>query len=69
MNKITKDTPLQEIITKYPEASQALSFMGLGCLGCFAAQFETLEQGLNAHGMNVEEVVKKLNQIVNANEE
>jgi len=64
MAEITKDMQLKEIITKYPKVAQELSKMGLGCIGCFAAQFETLEQGLRVHGMNVEEVVKKLNSLV-----
>ena len=69
MAKITKDMQLKEIISNYPEVAQELSKMGLGCIGCFAAQFETLEQGLKVHGMNVDEVVKKLNSILEDDEE
>ncbi|TYB30867.1 MAG: DUF1858 domain-containing protein [Candidatus Mcinerneyibacterium aminivorans] len=69
MAKITKDMQLKEIISKYPEIAQELQKMGLGCVGCFAAQFETLEQGLRVHGMNVDDVVKKLNETLNEDEE
>ena len=53
MNQITKDMTIQEIFYKYPENRDELANVlmnaGLGCIGCAAAQFETLEQGLLAH--------------------
>ena len=64
MGKITKDMQLKDIISQYPQAAAELGRLGLGCIGCFAAQFETLEQGLRAHGMDVEDVLTKLNAIV-----
>ncbi len=64
MSKITKDMALKDLIANYPEAAGELSRMGLGCVGCFAAQFETIEQGVAAHGMDIEEVLKRLNSVV-----
>jgi hybrid cluster-associated redox disulfide protein len=64
MGKITKETPLKDIISQYPQAAAELGRMGLGCIGCFAAQFETLEQGVKAHGMDIDDVLKKLNALV-----
>lgn len=69
MAKITKDIPLKDLISEHPEAATELAKMGLGCVGCFAAQFETLEQGLKTHGMNVDDVVEKLNDIVSEDQE
>ncbi|MCK5594525.1 MAG: DUF1858 domain-containing protein, partial [Candidatus Aenigmarchaeota archaeon] len=37
---------------------------GLHCIGCFAASFETLEQGAAAHGMDIKKLVEDLNAAV-----
>jgi len=66
MEKITKEMALKDLIANYPEAAGELSKMGLGCIGCFAAQFETIEQGVAAHGMDIETVIKRLNEIISA---
>lgn len=61
--KVTKETLLHELATSR-EAAEILLDKGLHCLGCHAAQFETLEQGCKGHGMedkDIEELLKKLN--------
>ncbi len=64
--KITKDMSITEIIQQYPETHKVFTSLRLGCLGCIAASFETLEAGLNAHGIEVESTVKMLNEAVEA---
>jgi len=59
---ITKDMSITEIIQKYPQVIEVFQTFGLGWLGCIAATFETLEQGAQAHGIDVNELVNKLNQ-------
>ena len=34
---------------------------GMGCIGCPSAQAETLEQACEIHGLNIEEILEKLN--------
>jgi len=65
--KITKDTLIGEIVEKYPQVVETLMGLGLHCIGCYVASFETVEMGLKAHGMDdkeVEEAVKKLNEVI-----
>lgn len=69
--KITKTMKINEIFDKNPEKSpdlaKALSEIGLGCIGCAAASFESLEEGLIAHGFNdeqINEIIEKLNKII-----
>lgn len=50
-----------DAIQQYPETIPVLQGYNLGCLGCIAASGETLEQGLSAHGLNVDEVVNAMN--------
>ena len=66
-DKIKKDMPFSEVLQKYPEAAPILMKSGLHCLGCHAAQFETIEQGCSAHGMkeeDIEKLVKEMNEAV-----
>ncbi len=43
------------------EAGRKLGEMGLFCGGCPMAQFEALEDGARAHGVDVEKILKELN--------
>ncbi|MDK2562475.1 DUF1858 domain-containing protein [Romboutsia sedimentorum] len=59
---ITKDTIIADIIKMKPDAPQILMSFGMGCIGCPSAQMEKLEQACEIHGLNLEEVLAKLNQ-------
>jgi len=61
---ITKDMGIQEIVTKHPETAEIFFKFGVHCLGCAAASFETLEQGANAHGIDVDAMVKEMNEVL-----
>ncbi|MBN2421225.1 DUF1858 domain-containing protein [Candidatus Woesearchaeota archaeon] len=62
--KITKDMLIGELVQKYPDAAYFLVKEGIHCIGCGAAAFETVEQGLSAHGKTkkqIDDLLKKLN--------
>lgn len=59
---ITKDMNIKELVQKYPDSVRVFGAYGIGCIGCALAHHETLEQGLNAHGINVEQFLNDLNQ-------
>lgn len=59
--EFNKDTKIGEILEKAPEKADILLEIGMHCLGCLASQMETLEEACAVHGIDVEEVVKKLN--------
>ena len=59
--KFSKDTKIGEIIEKAPEKVDLLLQVGMHCIGCPASQGETLEEACEVHGIDVEEVVRKLN--------
>lgn len=64
---ITQDMKIGEILTKYPMVLEPLLSTGVHCVGCGAANFESLGDGLRGHGMDdakVEEVMKMLNKAV-----
>jgi len=63
---ITKDMSIMEIVQRYPETVPVFMRHGLHCLGCAIAQFETLEQGVVAHGMDLEALLADLNASISA---
>ncbi len=63
---IQKDIKIRELLEKHPDSARVFSAYGIGCIGCALAQFETVEQGLNAHGINVDDFMKDLNDLVTA---
>lgn len=63
---ITKDTLIGECISEYPKTAEYLLNLGFHCVGCFAANFETIETGLKVHGKSnkeIKEVIKELNEL------
>ena len=61
MMKFDKDTTIGEILEKAPEKADILLEIGMHCLGCPASQMETLEEACVVHGIDVNEVVEKIN--------
>ena len=56
-----KDTRIGEILEKAPEKAEILLEAGMHCLGCPASQAETIAEACDVHGIDVEELIKKLN--------
>lgn len=59
--EITKNTKIGELLEMAPEKADILLDVGMHCLGCPASQAETLEEACAVHGINVDELVAKLN--------
>lgn len=59
--KFDKDTQIGYILEVAPEKADILLEIGMHCLGCPASQMETLEEACAVHGIDVNEVVEKLN--------
>ena len=59
--KIDKNIKIGELLEQEPEKAEILLDAGMHCLGCPASQAETLEEACEVHGINVDELVEKLN--------
>ncbi|MEG1310801.1 MAG: DUF1858 domain-containing protein [Romboutsia sp.] len=59
---ITKDMTIAQILKQNPDAAQILMDFGMGCLGCPSASMEKLEQACEIHGLELNNVLEKLNQ-------
>lgn len=58
---ITKEMLLGEILRTKPEAAEVLRQMGMHCLGCPSSQMESLADACMVHGLDADELLKKLN--------
>ena len=59
--EINKDTTIGELIQNAPEKVEILLNAGMHCIGCPASQMETLEEACEVHGIDVKDLVEKLN--------
>ena len=57
---VTKDMSIGEIVEKFPNTVDVFKQHGMGCLGCAIAHFETLEEGANAHGIDIDSLLQDL---------
>ena len=61
---ITPEMAIGEVIDKYPDTIHIFLKHGLGCVGCAVARFENIRQGAIAHGVDVDLLMKDLNDAV-----
>jgi len=58
---ITKEMTLAEIMQNKPGATEILLASGMHCLGCPAAQMESLEEACMVHGIDADQLLIELN--------
>lgn len=61
---INKDMNLRDLLREYPDSAKIFAMYGIGCIGCALSAYETIEQGILAHGINIDEFMKDLNSYV-----
>ncbi len=59
--EIKKDMTIGELLEQAPEKAEILLEAGMHCLGCPASQMETLEEACGVHGIDIDEIIEKLN--------
>ncbi|MBQ2642512.1 MAG: DUF1858 domain-containing protein [Eubacterium sp.] len=69
MDKITKDTIISDLMKINIGCVPILMAEGMHCIGCPASSGETLEEACIVHGLDVDEMVQKLNDFVNEQEQ
>ena len=60
---ITKDMTIAEAVITKPEIAPILMNMGMHCLGCPSAQGESLAEAAMVHGMDIEALMAKINEL------
>lgn len=60
MSSITKEMTIGEILMTNPDIAPVLLEAGMHCLGCPSAQAESLEEAAMVHGIDIDELMKKI---------
>ena len=67
MAAITKETLIGEALAvDLDVVAPVLLDMGMHCLGCPASQGESIEEACMVHGVNPDDIVKKINDALEA---
>ncbi|MBR3255653.1 MAG: DUF1858 domain-containing protein [Clostridia bacterium] len=61
MMKFNKDTKISELLEVAPEKANILLEIGMHCISCPISQMETLEEACEVHGIDVNELLERLN--------
>ena len=62
-NKISKDLTIGEILELNPDSPAIFMGFGMHCFSCPLSRMETIEEAAAAHGVSVELMLEKLNDI------
>jgi len=57
----TKDILIGDLLDQNPDAAPYLLEMGMHCLGCPSARGESLEEACRVHGVDVNDLLAKIN--------
>lgn len=61
MAQVTKDTLIGEALMMNMNIAEILMESGMHCVGCPASQGETIDEACMVHGMDSDELIKKIN--------
>lgn len=61
---LTKDMSILNVVQTYPQTIPVFQLFGMGCIGCAAANFESIEEGALAHGIDVPKLMQSLNDCI-----
>ena len=66
---VTKDTLIGEALMMDMGIAEILMASGMHCVGCPAAQGETIEEACAVHGMDAQALIDSINKFLAAEEE
>ncbi len=58
---VTPEMTIADVVQQKPEAAAILAEYGMGCIMCMGAMAETLAEGAMMHGVDIDELLEKLN--------
>ncbi len=64
MAKITKDMIIMDVLRMVPESANLFLEIGMHCLGCPSASGESVEQACMVHGADCDELIAKINDLI-----
>ena len=64
MFQVEKTTVISDIMMNAPDTVPLFQSIGMHCMGCAMASGENVEEACNAHGVDADLFVEKLNQFI-----
>lgn len=64
MYQVTKETVIADIMRNAPDTMPVFQSIGMHCMGCAMASGENVEQACEAHGVDPDAFVEKLNAFI-----
>ena len=64
MAKVSKDMLIGQLLQIDPNIAPILMRAGMHCLGCPSSQMESLEEACMVHGIDCDDLVSKMNEIL-----
>ena len=61
---VTRETVISDIMENAPDSVPMFEEIGMHCLGCALASGENIEEACDAHGVNPDEFVSRLNAFI-----
>ena len=61
---IEKTSIIGDVLDKYPQTAPVFLSIGMHCLGCPASRGESIEDACMVHGVDVNELIAKLNEVI-----
>ena len=66
MFEVTRETVISDIMMEAPDTTPLFQAIGMHCMGCALATGENVEEACNAHGVDVDAFLEKLNAFIAA---
>ena len=61
---IEKTSIIGDVLDQYPQTAPVFMSIGMHCLGCPASRGESIEDACMVHGVEPDELIKKLNDAI-----
>ena len=61
---IEKTSIIGDVLDRYPQTAPVFMSIGMHCLGCPASRGESIEDACMVHGVEADELIKKLNEVI-----
>ncbi len=66
MFQVEKETVISDIMMNAPETVPLFQAIGMHCIGCALASGESVEEACEAHGVDADMFVQKVNEFIAA---
>jgi len=63
-SKITKEMKVGDVLAKFPKTATIFFKHGFHCVGCPAANYESIEQGAMIHSIDLDKLINELNEAI-----